>query len=360
MAVASRLQWLAANDGMPRGLWPIEWLAVSYSGITSLYLGVLWPQMDHPLGMLADRAYILAATLLVWGIYTLWPCRWMTFVRITAQMSLLCYWYPDTYEFNSTLPNLDHFFARCDAFLFGCQPAMEFHRSCPWPWFSEAVHMGYFSYYPMIVTVMVFFFLYRNKSYEKASFVVLCSFFLYYLVYLVLPVAGPQFYFWAVSPDLIATGQYPPLGTYFNLHTDMLPSPGNPAGLFHRLVEQAQEMGEESHGRLSFLPHRHHAHSVANGLSAKPATVLHPVAVLRPAGHGHGLYPGALPGGCHSRCAHSLPRLQAQPMDFPESRSKPVDLNHPLFLSANSIPRPMPLLGRGKLISLIINRTRNF
>lgn len=121
---------------------------------------------------------------------------------------------------------------------------MEFHRSCPWPWFSEAVHMGYFSYYPMIVTVMVFFFLYRNKSYEKASFVVLCSFFLYYLVYLVLPVAGPQFYFWAVSPDLIATGQYPPLGTYFNLHTDMLPSPGNPAGLFHRLVEQAQEMGE--------------------------------------------------------------------------------------------------------------------
>lgn len=244
MAVASRLQWLTANDGMPRGLWPIEWLAVSYSGITSLYLGVLWPQMDHPLGMLADRAYILAATLLVWGIYTLWPCRWMTFVRITAQMSLLCYWYPDTYEFNSTLPNLDHFFARCDAFLFGCQPAMEFHRSCPWPWFSEAVHMGYFSYYPMIVTVMVFFFLYRNKSYEKASFVVLCSFFLYYLVYLVLPVAGPQFYFWAVSPDLIATGQYPPLGTYFNLHTDMLPSPGNPAGLFHRLVEQAQEMGE--------------------------------------------------------------------------------------------------------------------
>ena len=244
MAQTSPLRWLIGRDEQPHGLWPIEWLALAYNAITLLFMAILWPRMDHPQTMLADRAYILAATFLMWGIYTLWPRRLMTFVRITVQMCLLCYWYPDTYEFNSTLPNLDHIFARWDTVLFGCQPALEFHRLCPWPWFCEAVNMGYFSYYPMIVVVMVFFFLCRNKHYVEASFTVLCSFFLYYLIYIALPVAGPQFYFWAVPPEVIESGQFPALGTYFSLHTEMLPTPGDPTGLFYRLVEQAQEMGE--------------------------------------------------------------------------------------------------------------------
>lgn len=99
------VQWLTGNDNKPKGLWPIEWLAITYSILTTLAMFVLWPDMDHPRDMLADRLYIFLGTILLWRIYLFWPRRLMTFIRITAQMALLSYWYPDTYEFNRTFPN---------------------------------------------------------------------------------------------------------------------------------------------------------------------------------------------------------------------------------------------------------------
>lgn len=237
-------KWLVGRDDMPKGLWPIEWLTMAYSLLTLLIMIPLWTKMDHPSAMVADRIAIAAGTLFIWQIYRLWPVRLMTFVRISTTMALLSFWYPDTYEFNSVLSNLDHVFAHCDTVLFGCQPAIEFSRLCPWTWFSEAVNMGYFSYYPMILVVMLFFFLCRKGQYERASFIVMCSFFIYYLIYICVPVAGPQFYFRAIDPAQYPMGDFPSIGTYFSTHTEMLTAPGNPDGLFYRLVHMAQEAGE--------------------------------------------------------------------------------------------------------------------
>ena len=30
------VQWLTGNDNKPKGLWPIEWLAITYSILTTL------------------------------------------------------------------------------------------------------------------------------------------------------------------------------------------------------------------------------------------------------------------------------------------------------------------------------------
>ena len=81
------VQWLTGNDNKPKGLWPIEWLAITYSILTTLAMFVLWPDMDHPRDMLADRLYIFLGTILLWRIYLFWPRRLMTFIRITAQMA---------------------------------------------------------------------------------------------------------------------------------------------------------------------------------------------------------------------------------------------------------------------------------
>lgn len=226
------------------GLLPIEWLALGYNALTTVLIMLLWSEVNAPLHMVGDRLTIAVVTFMLWAFYHYWPSRLMFFMRVTFQMALLSYWYPDTYEFNSCFSNLDHVFAGIDQSLFGCQPALEFNRLCPWSWFSEAVNMGYFSYYPMIVVVMCYFFLMRNKLYERASFVVMLAFFIYYLIYIFVPVAGPQFYFWAVPAECAQQGVFPALGSYFSTHTDMMPAPGNPAGLFYRLVLQAQEMGE--------------------------------------------------------------------------------------------------------------------
>lgn len=238
------LKNLSVRDDMPQGLWAIEKISLAYSLFTTILMFILWERMDHPAEMLVYRLAIAAGTLLIWQAYRRMPTRIMTFVRITLQMSLLSFWYPDTYEFNSVLPNLDHVFAGWDQALSGCQPSILFSRLCPWAWFSELVNMGYFSYYPMIIVVMVFFFLYREKQYERASFIVMCSFFIYYLIYIFLPVTGPQFYFHAIDPHALASGVFPEMGTYFSTHTDMLPAPGYTDGLFYQLVHLAQEAGE--------------------------------------------------------------------------------------------------------------------
>lgn len=237
-------RYLAKPDTEQRGLLPLEWLVLIYAVLTTVIMLPLWERMHHPMEMCVDRILIIVLIFGLWGIYRWYPVRLMKFLRITVQMSLLGFWYPDTYEFNSVLPNLDHIFARWDQAWFGCQPALELSKHCPWGWLSEAVNLGYFSYYPMILVVMLFFFLCRYERYERASFIVMCSFFIYYLVYIFLPVAGPQFYFQAVGTEWIEEGIFPALGTYFHTHTDMLPAPGDASGLFYRLVGHTQEMGE--------------------------------------------------------------------------------------------------------------------
>ena len=66
--------------------------------------------MDHPVQMLVDRAVIAGMTFLLMYLYRLAPCKFSAFIRIAIQMSLLSYWYPDTFEFNRIFPNLDHMF----------------------------------------------------------------------------------------------------------------------------------------------------------------------------------------------------------------------------------------------------------
>ena len=76
------------------------------------------------------------------------------------------------------------------------------------------------------------------------AFILLGSFFIYYVVFIFLPVVGPTFYYKAVGLDSVARGVFPAMHDYFNTHTDCLPSPGYADGLFYRLVEDAKATGE--------------------------------------------------------------------------------------------------------------------
>lgn len=172
------------------------------------------------------------------------PCRITKMVRILAQIALLAWWYPDTYEINRMFPNLDHIFAGWEQDLFGCQPALLFAKALPWAVVSELMSMGYFMYYPMIAAVVLYYFFCRYYEAERVSFVLLASFFIYYLIYIYVPVVGPTFYFDAVGVQDIAKGIFPAMGDYFSTHTNCLPTPGYTDGIFYQLVEDAKEAGE--------------------------------------------------------------------------------------------------------------------
>jgi hypothetical protein len=200
--------------------------------------------MNHPLLMLYQRVGILCVTLFLIYLYRRFPYKYMTFIRMGFQMALLSYWYPDTFEFNRFLPNLDYLFASLDQSCFGCQPALLFCHHFPYNWLSELFNMGYFAYYPMILAVALYYFFCRYKLFEKFSFVIVTSFFIYYLIYIFVPVAGPQFYYPAIGMDDVARGVFPHIGDYFNYHQQLLPGAPYQHGLFYNLVEGSQSIGE--------------------------------------------------------------------------------------------------------------------
>lgn len=226
------------------GLFAVEQISLIYNVLTTLLILVLYMQMTRPGAQLLERMAIVAMTVFLYLLYRKRPCRLTIFIRVAAQMGLLAYWYPDTYEFNRLFPNLDHIFATWEEMIFGCQPALEFCQQCHNIWWSEALNMGYWAYYPMIFLVVFYYFFARYEKFMRAAFIVLCSFFIYYTIYLFLPVTGPQFYFNAIGLEQAAAGNFSDVGSYFLFHSELLPNPDAIDGFFYRLVENAQASGE--------------------------------------------------------------------------------------------------------------------
>ena len=227
-----------------RGLLALEWVMLAYLTFTLLMVFFTYTKVVNPEAMIWGRVRIVVVTLAMWGVYRMVPCKLTKFARISVQMALLSWWYPDTYELNRLLPNLDHVFAQMEQGLFGCQPALYFAQIFSSPVISELMDMGYASYYPMIVLAAVYYFIWKYNEYERAAFVIMASFFAYYVIFVLVPVTGPTFYYKAVGIDQITAGVFPNLHDYFNTHTACLPSPGDSSGLFYQLVEDAKEAGE--------------------------------------------------------------------------------------------------------------------
>ena len=227
-----------------RGLMPVEWAMVAYLLLTFLLIFVFYTKMNDPQILIFGRLRIVAMMAALWLVYRIAPCRLTRLIRIGAQMGLLAWWYPDTYELNRVLPNLDHVFATWEQSLFGCQPALLFHQELPDALFSELFDMGYAAYYPMIALTVVYYFGWHYKQFERASLVIMASFFIYYVVFIFVPVVGPTFYYRAVGLKQISAGIFPNLHDYFNTHQACLPSPGYTDGIFYRLVEDAKAAGE--------------------------------------------------------------------------------------------------------------------
>jgi len=233
----------------------IEKVAGIYFVLTCLLMVFMASRLVDPWAMVVMRLeWLLMTAALI--LVTKWlGKRWthlMTVVRSLAQIVWLIKWYPDTYEFNRSFANLDYLFAAADQYLFGFQPALVFSQWLSEPVWSEAFNLGYWSYYPMIVALvlMVLWQCFRKKEgvdmlpFQTVASTILASFFIYYTIYIFLPVAGPQFYYLAVGIGEIAQGHFPALGTYFSGNTDLLPAPGYSDGLFYQLVSQAQDTGE--------------------------------------------------------------------------------------------------------------------
>ena len=227
-----------------KGLLPFEWVVLAYILFTSAIVLFTSTKMANPEAMIWGRIRVGAMTIALWIVYRMLPCKLTMFMRVGAQMALLAWWYPDTFELNRLFPNLDHVLATWEQQLFGFQPALIFARTFSSPIISELMDCGYVSYFPMIATIILFYFFRRYDEFQRTVFVILASFFTYYVIFDLVPVVGPTFYYKAIGLHNAAQGVFPNMHDYFNLHQDCLPSPGYAQGFFYDLVEDAKAAGE--------------------------------------------------------------------------------------------------------------------
>jgi len=221
----------------------VEKLTFIYSLITALIIISLKPEILVINGLLRVRLMIAIVIIMLAyfnSIKNWWAIRFSRFAFIGA---LLVYWYPETFDINRMIPNYDYLLAGLEQSIFNSQPALLFSQHFTQRWFSEILNMGYLAYYPLIIGTSMYFYLTNKKAFEQFFFVVLFSFFCYYLIYILFPTAGPQYYYQAIGLDQVNAGNFPNVGYYFDKHQALLQS-GNNSGFFSQMVQNTQQVGE--------------------------------------------------------------------------------------------------------------------
>ncbi len=104
----------------------------------------------------------------------------------------------------------DRFFIRLEEAVFWCRPYVVFMDRLPYLLASEVFYAAYASFYPMVLVPAIA--LYVRKRSEFSRYVGLVSFVFYacFLVFIVLPVAGPPIY-WNAGPEFLAVHRLPAL-----------------------------------------------------------------------------------------------------------------------------------------------------
>ncbi|MDR3226801.1 MAG: phosphatase PAP2 family protein [Prevotellaceae bacterium] len=179
-----------------KNLFVIEKLSIIYAVLTALFAIIFGAKENNTLPMIFYRTLFVAAIFLLTFVYQRKNTQIIWLVRNLFPLAFIAYWYPETYYINENIfSNLDKYFVAADEWLFGCQPSLEFVKHFPQIWINELMNFGYMSYY-FIIAATVFIALAKNKKcMEHAIFIILCSFFVYYITFIILPVVGPQFYF---------------------------------------------------------------------------------------------------------------------------------------------------------------------
>ncbi len=129
--------------------------------------------------------------------------QWVQTFRVLYPIGLLGFLYTETDLVNNLIfkQNLDPFFASIEEVIFGFQPSLEFSKFNPSNLFAEAMYLGYFAYYVMLIGLPIYWYVkFGIKKAKELIYIIIQSFLLFYLFFIIFPVAGPQYYYTHSDP----------------------------------------------------------------------------------------------------------------------------------------------------------------
>lgn len=167
-----------------------------YIILSGLLFLLFTPLESLKLHQLISRAGIIMVLIALKRLSQLKELNGIEFIRRFFILLFLGYFYDETHLSEGMInKSLDPILVKSDAAIFSFQPSILFSELIPYAWFSELMNFGYFSYYPLIFGILIYIYFYKKHLFQKYLFIILCSFFLYYLIFILLPSTGPQYYF---------------------------------------------------------------------------------------------------------------------------------------------------------------------
>jgi len=180
---------------------PVDFITLAYICITGILIIFSRFKIENGIVHLLMRfAFIAVIFLLIYLNQTFSANKALRFIRNFYPLILLGYFYPETdYLNNIFFSNLDSFIANLEVTIFGGHPSIWFSEYFHWKWFNDLMNFGYFSYYFLIFIVCYWLYVKSLENFLYALFIICMSFYIYYFLFILFPVAGPQFYL--IPPD---------------------------------------------------------------------------------------------------------------------------------------------------------------
>ena len=152
---------------------------------------------SFPLLLLAHGAGILAIHVFVSWNARQPQNRFFSFFRHFYPLILYAFLYRESELLNLMFVDqyLDPAFIAFEERMFGFQPAVVFMDTFPYTLVSEFFYMSYFSYYVMIAGVGLALYFRRREEFWRYLAVLSFLFYVCFLAFMVLPVAGPPAFF---------------------------------------------------------------------------------------------------------------------------------------------------------------------
>ncbi|HEY4786090.1 MAG TPA: hypothetical protein VIH57_08570, partial [Bacteroidales bacterium] len=174
---------------------PTDLVTLAYILITGLFIVISSFKLTGINSHLLIRfGFILIICSLIY-LDNRYKNKTISFLRNFYPLALLGYFYPEIDFLNNVFfRNLDPEVANLEVTIFGGHPSVWFSEMFHWKWFNDVMNFGYISYYFLIFFLAFWIYQKNIKSFPFVVFTISMSFYIYYLIFIIFPVAGPQFY----------------------------------------------------------------------------------------------------------------------------------------------------------------------
>lgn len=197
---------------------PVEWAFLAYLVLTGLLNILYFKTLGATWSHLAVRITLLSGLMFLILLQVRFNTKIVDFLRSFYPLATLGYLYGETDFYNNIWHNYqDAWFEKTDFLIFGFQPSIKFSEVFHWTWFQELMSLSYMSYFVMIFGVLWTIYRFNREYFNRSIFLVLQSFFIYYLIFIILPVQGPQYWFSAPMNSLPEGGAFQKLLRFIQL-----------------------------------------------------------------------------------------------------------------------------------------------